>query len=261
MSQPPSPPLNSHTPSNQPHTHSSLTKQSNRTRVFLYIYLGLLLPSIPLLILGCAIGGAVPNVPEWHLAYHSTGIGGVMAAMLSPAGGFGRFVLVLLALSIIGNITMSMYSIALNLQMLLPLFARVPRAVFILVAMALMAPMAVRAAHQWEESLGNFLAVIGYWAGCFDAVLIEELVVFRGLDYSSYDHAIWNVGRKLPPGLAAMGASLASLGLVIPGMAAPWYTGPIAKVTGDIGFEMAFVVTALVYFPLRSLETRWRGDL
>ncbi|KAH6856566.1 permease for cytosine/purines, uracil, thiamine, allantoin-domain-containing protein [Chaetomium sp. MPI-CAGE-AT-0009] len=234
---------------------------TSRLKVFLYIYTGLLLPSIPLLILGAAIGGAVPNVPAWHAAYRATGIGGVMSEMLAPAGGFGRFVLVVLALSVIGNMAVSMYSIALNLQMLLPFFARVHRFVFILATMALMIPMAIRAAEAWEESLTNFLAVIGYWAGCFDAVLIVELVVFRRMDYSTFDHGIWNVGRKLPPGIAAIVASMVSLGLVVPGMAAPWYTGPIAKMTGDIGFEMAFVVTAISYIPFRWLEIRWRGHL
>ncbi|KAH6631845.1 permease for cytosine/purines, uracil, thiamine, allantoin-domain-containing protein [Chaetomium tenue] len=234
---------------------------TSRPKVFLYIYSGLLLPSIPLLILGAAIGGAVPNVPGWHAAYEATGIGGVMSEMLAPAGGFGRFVLVLLALSVIGNIAISMYSVALNLQMLLPFFARVHRFVFILVTMAIMIPMAIRAAEEWEESLTNFLAVIGYWAGCFDAVLIVELVVFRRMDYSTFDHGIWNVGRKLPPGIAAIGASIVSMGLVVPGMAAPWYTGPIAETTGDIGFEMAFVVTAISYIPFRWLEIRWRGHL
>lgn len=38
-----------------------------------------------------------------------------------------------------------------------------------------------------------------------------------------------------------------------------WYTGPIARKTGDIGFEFALVVTALLYIPLRRLEKRWRG--
>lgn len=216
---------------------------------------------MPLLILGAAIGGAVPNVPSWNEAYHSTGIGGVIGEMLAPAGGFGKFVLVMAALSVIGNISVSMYSVALNLQMLLPFFAKIHRFFFILVTTALMIPMAIRAAAQWEESLTNFLAVIGYWAGCFDAVLIVELLVFRRMDYSTYDHAIWNVGRKLPPGIAAVGASLVSLALVIPGMAEPWFTGPIAKTTGDIGFEMAFVVTALSYIPFRWLEIRWRGHL
>lgn len=219
------------------------------------------IPSVPLLILGAAIGGAVPNVPSWNEGYELLGIGGVMAEMLTPAGGFGKFILVLLALSVIGNIAISMYSVALNLQMLVPFFAKVHRFVFIFATMAVMIPFSIRAAEAWEESLENFLALIGYWAGCFDAVLIEELVVFRRMDYGSFDHAIWNVGRKLPTGIAAMLASLISFALVVPGMAEVWYTGPIAATTGDIGFEMAFVVTGLCYLPLRWLEIKWRGHL
>lgn len=38
-----------------------------------------------------------------------------------------------------------------------------------------------------------------------------------------------------------------------------WYKGPIARKSGDIGFEVAMVVTALCYVPLRHLERRWRG--
>lgn len=229
--------------------------------VFASYYLGMFTPSVPLLILGAAIGGATPNVPEWSAAYESLGIGGVVAEMLSPAGGFGKFVLVLLALSVIGNIAISMYSVALNLQMLLPFFARVHRFLFIVATFAVMIPCSIEAARAWEESLENFLALIGYWAGCFDAVLIGELVVFRRMDYSSYDHAIWNVGRELPTGIPAMLASIISFGLVVPGMAEAWYTGPIAEKTGDIGFESAFVVTGLCYLPLRWLEIRWRGHL
>ncbi|KAK4107037.1 hypothetical protein N656DRAFT_793453 [Canariomyces notabilis] len=233
----------------------------SKLKIFLYMYAGFLLPSVPLLILGAAIGGAVPNVPAWDMAYHVTGVGGIMHEMLAPAGGFGKFVLVILAFSVIGNVAISMYSVALNLQMLLPFFAKVHRFLFILVTMALMIPFAIRAAEEWEESLTNFLALIGYWAGCFDAVLIVELVAFRKLDYSTFEHSIWNVGSKLPPGIAAIGASLVSMALVVPGMAAPWYTGPIARTTGDIGFEMAFGVTALCYLAFRWVEVRWRGHL
>lgn len=232
-----------------------------RWKIAAYTYLGILTPSIPLIILGAAIGGAVPNVESWAAAYEVSGVGGVMLEMLAPAGGFGKFIMVLLALSVIGNIAISMYSISLNIQMLLPFFAKIPRFAFTVVTMAIMIPVAVRAAQDWETSLENFLALIGYWAGCFDAVLIEELVIFRKFDFTTYDHAIWNVGRKLPSGLAAVFASLISMALVVPGMAEVWYTGPIAEKTGDIGFELAFVVTGIFYIPLRWLEIKWRGHI
>ena len=46
---------------------------------------------------------------------------------------------------------------------------------------------------------------------------------------------------------------------MVPSMDQVLYTGPIARTTGDIGFEVATVVTALLYVPLRHLEKRWRG--
>lgn len=181
--------------------------------------------------------------------------------MLSPAGRFGDFVLVLLALSVIGNIAMSTYSVSLNMQMLLPVFTRVPRPAFILTTLCVMVPVAVHAAQKWEESLINFLGLIGYWAGCFCAVSVVETVAFRRMDYTRYEHAAWNVARELPPGVAALGACLCSMALVVPGMAAPWYTGPIAKRTGDVGFEMAFAMTGVCYLGLRWIEVKVRGRL
>ncbi|KAH7160797.1 permease for cytosine/purines, uracil, thiamine, allantoin-domain-containing protein [Dactylonectria macrodidyma] len=234
---------------------------TSNLKVFTYVYLGLLTPSTPLLILGAAIGGAIPNVDAWQAAWDSYGIGGVLAEMLQPAGGFGKFVLVILALSVVGNMVLSNYSVALCLQMLVPIFARVPRFVFIFLTMAIMVPMAIYAAAEWATSLENFLSVIGYWAGCFDAVVIEELVVFRKMDYTTFDPRIWNKWRRLPPGFAAIGASLVSLVVVIPSMNTTWYTGPIGEHIGDVGFEVAFVVTALAYYPLRSLEIKWSGRI
>jgi purine-cytosine permease-like protein len=218
-------------------------------------------PSVPLLILGAAIGGALPNVESWNAAFEVYGIGGVMAVMLEPAGGFGKFVLVMLALSVIGNISMSMYSVALNLQMILPFFTKIHRFVWITITMVVMIPMSIYAAIRWLHSLENFLAVIGYWAGCFDAVLLEELIIFRKGDYSSYDQSIWNVGSKLPSGISAISASILSFGLIVPGMATAWFTGPIAATTGDIGFEIAFILTAILYPPIRWLEIKYRGRL
>jgi len=57
------------------------------------------------MIAGAAIGGAVPNVPSWDAGYNSYSVGGVIGAMLQPSGGFGKFCLVLLALSMLGNMT------------------------------------------------------------------------------------------------------------------------------------------------------------
>jgi purine-cytosine permease-like protein len=89
--------------------------------------------------------------------------------------------------------------------------------------------------------------------------MMAEFVWFRKMDYATYDHSIWNVGKKLPMGIAAISAGICSFGLVVPCMEEAWYTGPIAKTTGDIGFEVAFVVSGILYVPFRTLEIRLRG--
>ncbi|KAK2752204.1 hypothetical protein FQN55_008094 [Onygenales sp. PD_40] len=228
-------------------------------RIFTYTYLGLILPNVPLMILGAAIGGAVPNTPSWATAFETGSIGGIFAAMLSSAGGFGKFITVLLAFSTLGNIAATIYSITLNFQILLPVLIRVPRALFALVFIAIIIPVSIRAASSFFVSLENFIGVIAYWSAAFFAIVSVEHLVFRRGDYASYDHRIWNVGSQLPSGVAALGAGALSFALVVPCMAQTWFVGPIAEKTGDIGFEMALGVSALLYLPMRAVEVRIRG--
>ena len=174
--------------------------------------------------------------------------------MLKPANGFGKFLVVVLAFTILGNLSATMYSITLNFQLLIPSLVRVPRFLFAILITAIVIPISIPAATNFFGNLENFLGVIGYWSAAFVAVVTIEHCWFRRSNYSSYDHAIWDVPRCLPSGLAGLGASALSFALVIPCMAQVWYTGPIAIYTGDIGFEMAAAVTALLYVPLRTLE-------
>ncbi|KAL3426541.1 Purine-cytosine permease fcyB 1 [Phlyctema vagabunda] len=235
--------------------------ETPKRKTFGYVYAGLALPSILLLILGAAIGGAVPNVPSWAAAYEVNSVGGVLAEMLSPAKGFGKFIVVILALSVVGNISVSMYSIALNIQMLHPFFLEVPRSVFTIIVTVILVPVSIKASRSFLHSLENFLGVISYWSAAFVAIMLVEFVHFRKMDYASYDHASWNVRSRLPSGIAALGAGLCSFALVIPSMAQIWYTGPIAEKTGDIGFELAFIVSGLLYLPFRTLEIKLQGRL
>lgn len=107
----------------------------------------------------------------------------------------------------------------------------------------------------------NFLGLIGYWASAFGAIVLMEHLVFRKNDPAAYKVQDWNVPKRLPSGIAAVGAGVASFGLVIPCMEQVWFVGPIAKTTGDIGFEVAFAMSAILYIPFRALEVRLRGSL
>ncbi|KAL2127639.1 hypothetical protein VTI74DRAFT_10370 [Chaetomium olivicolor] len=228
-------------------------------KIFTYSYLGLAAPTILLMILGSAIGNATPNVPTWQSAYDQTLVGGVLAAMLSPVGGFGKFLVVLLSFSLLGNLAATSYSVTLNLQLLLPFLVKVPRYLFSLVFTAIVIPVGIRAASDFFVNLENFVGLIGYWSSAFLGVVLVEHFVFRRGDCAAYDPAAWNDASLLPWGAAAIAACVLSFGLVIPSMAQVWWTGPIAETTGDIGFELAFVVSGLFYVPLRWLEKRWVG--
>lgn len=228
-------------------------------RLFLYAYAGIIIPSVPLMTLGAAIGGAMGRIPEWETGYDETSVGGVLAAMLTPAGGFGKFVVVILSFTMLGNIAATMYSITLNFQMLVPQLVIVPRYVFSIIITAIIIPVSIKAAVDFFASLENFIAVIGYWSAAFVAVLVAEHLIIRRGQYSSYDQSAWNSAKQLPWGVAALASSVLSFGLVIPSMAQVWWTGPIAERAGDIGFELALVVTAVLYVPLRLVEKRFAG--
>ncbi|KAF2268941.1 hypothetical protein CC78DRAFT_606803 [Lojkania enalia] len=230
-------------------------------QIALYTYVGLALPTILLMILGAAIGGAVPNVPSWTAGYESNSASGILAAMLHPAGGFGQFVTVILAFSILGNLAATMYSITLNFQMLLPYLFRIPRVIFSIVITAIVIGVAIEAAKSFFVNLENFLGMIGYWSAAFIGIVCVEHIYFRGLNFDSYteEEYAWNDTKKLPPGIAAIAAGVLCFCLVIPGMSQTWFTGPIAETTGDIGFEVALVLSAMLYVPFRILEQRVAG--
>lgn len=161
----------------------------------------------------------------------------------------------------LGNLSATMYSITLNFQMFLPLLFRIPRHIFAIVTTAIVIGVAVEAAKSFFVNLENFVGIIGYWSAAFIGIILVEHMVFRGMSFSSCieDEEAWNDAKKLPPGYAAIGAAVLSFGLIIPGMAQIWFTGPIAEKTGDIGFEIALVLSALLYLPLRYLERKKFG--
>jgi purine-cytosine permease-like protein len=231
------------------------------SRIAFYTYVGLALPTILLMTLGAAMGGATPNIPDWQAGYDLNAASGVLSAMLHPAGGFGRFVTVVLAFSMLGNLAATMYSITLNLQMFLPWFFRVSRSIYSIVITGIVIGVAIPASQSFFANLENFIGVIGYWSAAFVGVVLTEHLVFRKGSFTSYikEDMAWDDGSKLPPGFAAFGAGVLCFALVIPCMSQIWFEGPIARKTGDIGLEIAIVLSALLYVPLRFWERKVFG--
>lgn len=124
-----------------------------------------------------------------------------------------------------------------------------------------MLPIAIVGAHKFDAAITNFLGLIGYWASVYVIELIIEHVWFRHNNFDNYDREAWNTPNRLPWGLGALGAGFLSFGLVVPCMSQVWFTGPIARHTGDLGFEIALVISAILYPPIRWLEIRLMGHL
>lgn len=116
-------------------------------------------------------------------------------------------------------------------------------------------------AHKFYTALTNFLGLISYYGSAYGAIVLVEHLLFRRNDAAAYDVRQWNIPSLLPSGIAAVGAGVCSFGLVIPCMEQAWFVGPIAKSTGDIGFEVAFALSAVLYVPFRALELRIRKNL
>ena len=57
--------------------------------------------------------------------------------MLSPSGNFGKFLTVLMALSVTGNVAPTLYSFCISFQVFLPFLATVPRYFFSIIAIAM----------------------------------------------------------------------------------------------------------------------------
>ena len=86
---------------------------------------------------GAAVAVAIPSVPTWEQGYAGGNVGGLLEAILSPLGNFGKFLTVLLSLSVAASNSLAFYSISINLQAFMPFLASVPRYVFTVVATAM----------------------------------------------------------------------------------------------------------------------------
>ncbi|CCM01207.1 uncharacterized protein FIBRA_03255 [Fibroporia radiculosa] len=106
---------------------------ASKFRVFLYTYLGFFTASIVSHMLGAAFAASALSDPTWETGFdNGNNVGGLVASVLAPAGGFGKFLVVLIALSIPSACAPTMYTFASSLMTVNYYFAKVPRYVPIL---------------------------------------------------------------------------------------------------------------------------------
>src|SRR5579859_5132807 len=92
-------------------------ENTRSSRVFWLTFLGVFIPCVLLETMGMAFTTGIANVPAWKAGFGNTGdVGGLLSAVVSPLGVFGKFLLALLALSIIANNIPNDYSLGLSVQ-------------------------------------------------------------------------------------------------------------------------------------------------
>jgi purine-cytosine permease-like protein len=137
----------------------------SRTKVFFSVFLGLMFPLLFTEMLGIAVMSATAlndGQNRYMDGYTASGSGGLLAAVLfPPLGGFGKFCLVLLALSIIANNCPNVYSIGLTMQVMGRWTQRVPRFIWTAVATAVYIAIAIPGYSHFETVLENFMNFIG----------------------------------------------------------------------------------------------------
>ncbi|KAJ4504169.1 Purine-cytosine permease fcy21 [Exophiala dermatitidis] len=234
-----------------------------RKKVFLYVFIGLIFPLWFTEMLGLAVATAIVNDKAFADAYDRDAVGGLLHQVLvPPLGGFGKFCLVVLALSIVGNNCPNIYSLTFSLQILTRYAQKVPRFLWTLVGSVIYCAIAIPGYSHFESVLENFMLVIGYWLAVYSGIALPEHFFFkrgfRGYTPSHYDQP-----NRLPPSIAALGAFCFGVFGAVMGMAQVWFIGPIGKrigdpsYGGDVGFELAFGFAFVAYVCFRPLEVRY----
>lgn len=240
---------------------------SNRPRrkVFMATWLGI----FPTLLFTELLGAALVTATDlnggdnaYQKGYDEAGVGGLLGALLFPrVGGFGKFCVVILALSIVANNCPNIYSVSLTLMVMGRWTRHVPRFVWTIVATGVYIAIAIPGYSHFEAVLENFMHFIGYWLAIYEGVALTEHFVFRR-GFSGYNAGDYDDRHRLPPGIAALLAFCCGVVGMVTGMSQSWYVGPIAASAGpaptggDVGFELGFAFAAFSYAILRTLELK-----
>ncbi|KAI4719656.1 purine-cytosine permease [Aureobasidium sp. EXF-10727] len=239
-----------------------------RWKVFLATFIGLLFPLLFTQMLGLAIITATTingndNIYAAGLAQSKTG--GLLGAVLIPhLGGFGKFCLVILALSIIANNCPNIYSVGLTVQVFGKWIQRLPRFVLTAIATGAYIAIAIPGYSHFDAVLENFMNFIGYWLAIYTGVAFADHFVFkRSLD--AYVVSDYDKPQNLPIGIAAVLAFCFGVAGMVTGMSQTWFVGPIAlhagdaPFGGDVGSELGFAFGFVSYLFLRPLELKLIG--
>lgn len=253
-------------------------------QVFLITFFGIAVPTTFVAIVGTVCGAMAYGYPPWNEAYTNHGVGGLIAESFVPWGGFGKFVVVLLYISLICNNIMNTYSAAFDFQLIDQKLALVPRWCYAIIITVIYLVLSLVGKNQFATIIENFLPMLGYWISIYISILLEENLIFRShrlkqLHHKEFGNSMvdapvgswaylynwnqWNQPRYITYGFAAMGSfAIGAVGAVL-GMNQVYWQGPIAiklgEYGGDIGFFLCAAFTSVSYPVLRYIELKYCG--
>ncbi|KAF5344051.1 hypothetical protein D9757_013888 [Collybiopsis confluens] len=177
-------------------------------KVFLWAYGGIFTSAFIGHIIGAAFAAAAPAIPSWEAGLGDGGdFGHFLAAILEPVGGFGKFLIVVGALTVTAPCPGEREFInfqGVSLMSISPWLARVPRYIYSLICTAIVIPIAIVGAKHFFTAFEDVLNLIGYWAASYSAIVLCEHLIFRKNDFLRYTVADWNTPSNLPLGIAAV---------------------------------------------------------
>ncbi|KAG5791496.1 hypothetical protein H9Q69_009437 [Fusarium xylarioides] len=237
---------------------------TSRLKVWLLTTAGIGIPTAIGMTAGATVASSLNNVEAWKTAYEDPheGLGFLIRDMLHSRG-FAKLLLVLLSFSGINTNIMSLYSSAISFQQMATPCAKVPRFIWTLGNFVIVIILAIVGRQKLNTYLQDFLSLLGYWCTSYFVILFEEHTIFRKRNFDNYDLEGWNTRERLPHGIAASVAFLLGVVAWCMGMVETWFTGPLGKLIGtyggDVANELTFVVTAVVYPVARYLELKYFG--
>ncbi|KAI1416106.1 putative nucleoside transporter [Hypoxylon sp. FL1857] len=233
----------------------------SKLTVFLLTSAGFYLATTICAISGAVIASALPNNKQWNEQYNA-GIGFLIQTAVHPYA-LAQIMLFLLMFTAVGLSCGSMYSASLSIQLSTQKLAVVPRFIWTVICFAAVVALSLAGSDRLLVFLQDFLSLLGYYATAVFVCLVTEHYLFRRGSFDNYDLEAWDKPDKLPVGYAGGLALICGLVGAVLGMATTWYTGVVAKLIGDfggdVGNELCFLLTLIVYIPARSREVRLLG--
>lgn len=147
--------------------------------IFAITFFGISIPTTFVGVAGILIGNVALTYQPWGDAYKKLGMGGLLNEAFKPWGAGGKFLLMIIFLSLISNNIINTYSAAFGVQLAGTMFAKVPRWLWAILLTAIYLICALVGRNEFSTILGNFLPMIGYWVSMYFIMLLEENTIFR----------------------------------------------------------------------------------